>query len=160
MEPTIDMAVVRAQLDALAAFPNQLRAQLRGLNDAQVRFRPAPDAWSIVEIVGHLADVDVINQMRVGKIVSGQNPALEQFDGPAAVQRAGYQTPQALALAHAFAERREAFVAELRFLRPAARARAGTHATRGLVSIADIIATLASHDPAHLQHIKDVLAAQ
>jgi hypothetical protein len=160
MTSTDDKPTVRAQLDTLAAFPQQLLGRLRGLSDEQLRFRPTANDWSIVEIVGHLVDIDVLMRTRVGKIIAAENATLEAFDNDEAMRRGNYQHKQALALAHAFAEHRAAFVEELRYLRPAALARTGAHPTRGPISIADIIATLVRHDPGHAQQISDVLAAR
>ena len=36
-----------------------VRAQTAGLSDAQARWRPGPDQWSILEVVCHLADEEV-----------------------------------------------------------------------------------------------------
>ena len=40
----------------LAASAEAIRALVDGVDDAQARWKPAPDQWSIVEVVNHLAD--------------------------------------------------------------------------------------------------------
>ena len=114
-----DAQTVREQLDALAAFPAQLRALVAGLSDEALRFRPAPGEWSIVENIGHLIDIDTLQGRRVGQIIARDNPPIEPFDVDEAVRRNGYQDKQASALLNTFAERRAALVEEWRYIRPA-----------------------------------------
>lgn len=155
----IDAQAVREQIAALAAFPAALRQQVAGLGDAALRFRPAPGAWSIVEHIGHLIDVDALMLGRVGLIIARDNPALQPFDGEGAVRRNDYQNKHAPFLLNTFAERRAALVEEWRYIMPANLARAGTHPARGPLTVADVIATLARHDPQHRDQIAATLEA-
>ena len=45
---------LKAQIDLLAAFPEQLKRQIQGLEEAALRFRPAADEWSIDENLEHI----------------------------------------------------------------------------------------------------------
>ncbi|HUR92733.1 MAG TPA: DinB family protein [Gemmatimonadaceae bacterium] len=45
---------LRSQLDAVVARRSNFEAQARGMSEAQLRFRPAPGAWSISEVADHL----------------------------------------------------------------------------------------------------------
>jgi DinB superfamily len=40
----------------LRATPVVVRALVAGIDDAQLRRRPAPGEWAIIEVVAHLAD--------------------------------------------------------------------------------------------------------
>ncbi len=51
----MDESQLKAQIEVLAAFPAALKAELQSLSDAALRFRPGPEEWSIIEVVGHLA---------------------------------------------------------------------------------------------------------
>ena len=44
---------------SLQRFPETLRALIEGLSDETYRWKPPDDAWSILEIVTHLADEEV-----------------------------------------------------------------------------------------------------
>lgn len=49
---------LRSRLDALIARRSNFEAQARGMSDAQLRFNPAPGAWSISEVAEHLLHVE------------------------------------------------------------------------------------------------------
>lgn len=150
-------AEFRANLATLAEFPANLRRTLSGLDEAALRFRPAPGEWSATEVVGHLIDYEIITQSRIGLIISRDEPDLPALDPDGSVQKGDYQNKQVLALLHNYAERRAAFVEEMRFLRPAALERAGKHPKRGRMSIADIVAFTVWHDGNHAQQIASAL---
>jgi DinB superfamily len=42
----------------LRATPVVLRTLVAGVDEAQLRRRPAPGEWAIIEVVGHLADTE------------------------------------------------------------------------------------------------------
>ena len=71
---------VKEQIDLLAAFPEQLKRQLQGLEDAALRFRPAPDEWSIMELVGHIIDVGTLWPGRTRQMLATDNPTLAAVD--------------------------------------------------------------------------------
>lgn len=155
----IDLAQVRAQLDTLAAFPPLLRQQTVGLNDTALRFVPTPQSWSIVEIVGHLIDIDALMQGRIGQMISRDNPAFERFDPDEMVRRRDYRNKQLSLLLTTFAEQRATMVAELRYLQAPGLARTGVSAIRGPQTVADLIALLVRHDAEHSAQIAANLAA-
>lgn len=149
---------IKTLLDELAAFPGALKRQLQDLPDAALRFRPAPDAWSIVETVGHIADVSALWPGRTRQMLATDNPVLAAVD-PTWVRQRDYQNKQIGFLLIALAEQRAEYVEFLRMLRPAQLARTGQHPTRGSLSVAEGIAALADHDRAHAQQIAENLAA-
>jgi uncharacterized damage-inducible protein DinB len=154
----MDEARFKAEVDALAAFPQELKQQLQGLSDAALRFRSTPESWSIVEIVGHMTDVDAIWPGRVRQMLSADNPELPRVDNDMVRQR-DYQSKQIEFLLITLAERRAEFVELLRSLRPAQLARPGQHPTRGPITVAGAAAALADHDRGHREQIAANLAA-
>jgi hypothetical protein len=52
---------------------------VKGLSEAQWKFKPAPDRWSVAEIVEHLALIeDVVTQNILGNIVKAPAPAADR----------------------------------------------------------------------------------
>jgi hypothetical protein len=149
---------VKAQIDALAAFPEQLKRQIHGLEAAALRFRPAPDQWSIMEIVGHMVDVGALWPARVRQMLATDNPALAAVD-PDWVRQRDYHNKQPGFLLLTLAEQRAEYVEFLRVLRPAQLARPGQHPTRGPLTVEQAIAALADHDRGHSQQIAANLEA-
>ena len=51
-------------LKLLAAAPGKLAKLLKAVSAARVRKRPAPGKWSILEIVSHVADTELVGGYR------------------------------------------------------------------------------------------------
>lgn len=149
---------IKSQIDLLAAFPEQLKRQIAGLDDAALRFRPAPDEWSIMELVGHIIDVGTLWPGRTRQMLATDNPTLAAID-PAWVRQRDYQNKQPSFLLITLAEQRAEYVEFLRVLRPAQLARPGVHPTRGPLTVEQGIAALADHDRIHSEQIAANLAA-
>lgn len=75
-----------ARGDIAAALPLQieeLKSALGNLSDTQARFKPAPQEWSIKEVVSHLIDVERIFSYRLLRISRKDKtpiPGFEQDD--------------------------------------------------------------------------------
>jgi DinB superfamily len=148
---------IKSQIDLLAAFPEQLKRQLQGLDDAALRFRPTPDDWSIMEIIGHIVDVEALWPGRTRQMLATDNPTLAAVD-PAWVRQRDYHNKQPGFLLITLAEQRAAYVEFLRVLRPAQLARSGIHPTRGPLTVEQGITALADHDRLHSEQIAANLA--
>ena len=148
---------VKSQIDLLAAFPEQLKHQLQGLDDAALHFRPAPDEWSILELVGHIIDVGTLWPGRTRQMLATDNPTLAAID-PGWVRQRDYHNKQPGFLLITLAEQRAEYVEFLRVLRPAQLARSGIHPTRGPLTVKQGIAALADHDRGHSEQITANLA--
>jgi len=149
---------LKTQIDLLAAFPEQLKRQIQGLDDAALRFRPAPNEWSIMELVGHIIDVGTLWPGRTRQMLATDNPTLAALD-PDWVRQRDYQNKQPSFLLITLAEQRAEYVEFLRILRPAQLARTGIHPTRGPLTVEQGIAALADHDRIHSEQIAANLAA-
>jgi hypothetical protein len=53
-------AEAKQHIDAAEKSPKQIATAVSGLPDRVLRYQPAPDKWCIVEILAHLADVEVM----------------------------------------------------------------------------------------------------
>ena len=149
---------IKAQIDLLAAFPEQLKRQLEGMDEAALHFRPASDEWSILEIVGHMIDVGALWPGRTRQMLATDNPTLPAVD-PDWVRQRDYHNKQPGFLQITLAEQRAEYVEFLRILRPAQLARTGIHPTRGPLTVEQGIAALADHDRIHSEQIAANLAA-
>jgi uncharacterized damage-inducible protein DinB len=148
----------KALLEELAAFPAALKTELQGLSDAALRFQPTPDAWSIVEIVGHMIEVGAVWPGRVSQMLSTNNPQLVSVDNTVVRQR-DYQNKQLSYLLSALAERRAEFIEMLRVIHPSQLTRTGEHPTYGQIDVTGAAAALANHDRRHREQIAANLAA-
>ena len=62
-----------------------------GLTAEQGRARPGPGAWSIVEVVAHLVDGDLVYADRMKRVAAEENPTLVAYDENAWAARLFYQ---------------------------------------------------------------------
>jgi len=142
-----------------AATPAKIAALIRGLTSSQLAKRPAPDKWSIQEIIQHLADTEMVMGCRARWIAFEEHPTLVPFDQEKwAAGRVREKEPLPETLERFRLLRR----AQIRMFRQAPKAdyrRTGFHPERGEVSLREQLETVAGHDLNHLAQIRR-LAAQ
>jgi len=70
---------------------DRLPARLKALASARVERKPAPDAWSPKEELGHLLDSAANNHQRIVRTQLEEHPAMPNYDGDAWVALHQYQ---------------------------------------------------------------------
>jgi hypothetical protein len=133
--------------------PKRIAKLLKGLSEKQLARRPAPDKWSIKEVVAHLADGEIVLGSRVRFVAAQDRPLLPGYDQDRFVAGLGVERVSTEDLLEAFAAARALNVALLRRLPKEAFQRIGLHAERGEESIATMVAMYAGHDRIHEQQI-------
>ncbi len=149
----------RQPLDILAATPAALTLAVEGLADAQLRRPEAPGKWSVIEVVQHLADVELVLGFRLRLILAEPTPTLTAMNQDLWARELGYGR---VALADAQEQFRLLRAANLRLVRsvePARLDRIGIHAERGPESARDTLALYAGHDARHLAQIARIRRA-
>lgn len=146
-----------ANIDSMSHAHPLLRTLVCPLSDAQIRRKPAPTEWSIVEIVGHLIDTEQLLRYRIIRMTTLDHPAIIPYDQDAAVVRHGYQHADLNVLLRALATERETTLQTFKGFTPTQLARTGWHLEYGLWVVADVITYLAKHDFVHDQQIRTAL---
>jgi len=70
---------------------DRLPARLQALSSNKVEDKPAPDAWSAKEELGHLLDSAANNHQRIVRMQLEEHPAMPGYDGDAWVTLHQYQ---------------------------------------------------------------------
>jgi uncharacterized damage-inducible protein DinB len=143
--------------DVLASTPATIAGWIAGRRPEDLQRQPAPGRWSVAEIVGHLADSEIVFAYRVRMILASPGTAIQAFDQDAwsRAQHADRSDPQrSLAL---FAAIRESMLPLLRGLNDEELDRYGMHTERGKESIRHLLALYAGHDRNHLAQIERLL---
>ncbi len=145
----------RAQLRAaLARMPAELSALFGALSAVDARERLAGQAFSPVEQVWHLADLEHEGfGRRIERLLHEEHPALADFDGDAIAAERDYRRRSLRDGLAAFAAARAANLARLAQLSSADWARSGTQAGVGEVALCDIPVFMNQHDAAHRAEI-------
>src|SRR6202451_3675673 len=89
------------------ATPSQLDRRLRDVAPEALIRRPAPEKWSIAEIVAHLADAELAMGWRLRNMLANPGVALTWWDEAAWAERLGYAQQDASLSAGIFRALRE-----------------------------------------------------
>jgi uncharacterized damage-inducible protein DinB len=135
----------------------KLARLIKGIPVAKLRKRPAPGKWSIVEILAHLADVEIVLGWRMRSILGAPGTAIQAFDQDAWVVSGHYEKRNPRESIELHRALREANLALLKSLTPEQWKQYGQHAERGQESIEHIVRLMAGHDVNHLQQIERIL---
>ena len=144
-------------LKSLRASPVILGALVAGLYDEQIRRRPAPGEWAVIEVVAHVADVDERAHTRLRRMLAEDNPFLPAFDQDALAVERGYigmDLPEQVAR---YRQARAAHLADLAGLDRRQWQRTGRHEAAGDLTVQLYEAHVASEDVDHLAQIARLL---
>ena len=148
----------QAPLAVQAATAGRLRDLIEGAPAATLRRRPAPDKWSVSEILAHLADGEIVGAFRIRFILGSPGSPIVAYDQDAWVASGHYDRRDPRASLEQFRVVREANLALLESLEPEQWKQYGIHSERGQESIERIVHMFAGHDLNHLKQIEEILA--
>ena len=142
-----------------SATTKKLARLVKGVPTAKMRKRPAPDKWSVAEILAHLADVEIVVGWRMRSILGAPGTPIQAFDQDAWVMAGHYakRDPRESIEQHRVV--REANLALLKSLSADQWKQYGQHAERGQESIERIVAMIAGHDVNHIRQIERILGS-
>jgi len=143
-----------------AAAPGKLAKLLKGVSAAKARKRPAPDKWSISEIVSHIADTELVLGYRIRAILGAPGTQLIGFDQDVWVTALHYDKRGLRKAFEQYRALREANLALLKTLAPEQWKQHGMHSERGPETVETIVRMTAGHDLNHFGQIERILAAK
>jgi hypothetical protein len=136
-----------------AATAKKLERLIKGVPTAKLRKRPAPEKWSVGEILAHLADAEIVGGFRMRLILGAPGTPIAAFDQDSW----HYAKRDPRKSVEQFRAVREANLALLKSLTPEQWKHYGMHAERGQESIEHIVRMFAGHDINHLRQIEGIL---
>jgi hypothetical protein len=125
---------------------------------SKLRKRPAPDKWSVVEILAHLADTEIAVGWRIRSILGAPGTSIQAFDQDAWAAAGNYAKRDPRKSIEQFRAVRDANLALYKSLSPEQWKHFGMHAERGEESLQRILHMMAGHDLNHLSQIERILA--
>jgi uncharacterized damage-inducible protein DinB len=163
-------------MSELHATRKQFIDSLDGLTEAQWKFKPAPDRWSIAETADHILKTeDLLMQLIQGKILKsdaapGQKSEVadelvlkkiedrsQKAQAPESLQPAG-ALPDREALIAQFKQKRDGTIAYVEKTQDPLRAHFFRHPAVGTVDAYQWLLILAAHTNRHVQQIEEVKA--
>lgn len=143
-----------AIIDRMECFPSVLRALIDGLPASAARRRGPDGAWSILEIVNHLADEEAEDfRARVRSTLEDPARPWTGIDPERAAIDRDYNSRDLSESLARFSREREESIRWLRSLHEPDWSRTYRHPTIGDLRAGDLMAAWAAHDPLHLRQI-------
>jgi hypothetical protein len=144
--------------EAQAETPGRLRTLLADAGP-DLRRRPMPAEWSVLELIGHITDAEVVCTGRYRWILVHDDADIVPYDQDLWAERLHHNEQDPIELLDLFDALR---IANLRLWArtPAAgRARVGLHRERGPESYDLTFRLIAGHDRVHIKQARETLAA-
>ena len=147
-------AELKQHLEAAEKSPKQIAAAVSGLTDKTLRYKPAPDKWCILEVLGHLADIEVVYAYRMRQMLADKKPVIAPMDGDDWARNLGYTETPPAELVALYGLNRHANLRLLRRLKVADLGKSAFHPElQREVTVAEMIEKMAGHGAGHLQQI-------
>ncbi len=129
---------------------------MTGAAGAELDFKPAPDKWSVRQIVAHLADSEMVGGDRFRRLIAEENPTLIYYDQDAWAEKLNYHRRKTSEAMESFRRMRAENYDILKDQPEEAFERAGTHSQRGRISLRDMVELMANHAESHSRQIREV----
>ena len=150
-------AEFKKHLDAAEKSPKEIAAAVSGLPEKVLRYKPSPEKWCVLEVLGHLADIEIVYGYRLRQMLADTKPVIALLDQDAWARNLGYmETPPAELVAFYGIARHH----NLRMLR---RAKAADFSKSAFhpelqreVTVAELAGTMGGHGASHLQQIEQL----
>jgi FMN phosphatase YigB (HAD superfamily) len=150
-----DFKTAQATLITLRSTPAVFDTWCNAMPVKRWNQRSQPPAWSPVEIICHLRDVDIeVNVPRLQKILSSDNPFIPGSDSDRWAEERQYileNGPQAL---HRFTNARMKILSLLENLSPADWERPARHAIFGPSHLFEMVEISSAHDRLHVEQMR------
>jgi len=148
-------AELKKHLDAAEKSPKQIAAAVLGLPDKALRYKPSPDKWCILEILGHLADIEIVYAHRFRQMLADKKPVIAPMDQDAWAKNLGYLETAAPELVALYGLNRHHTVQLLRRLKPGDLGKGAYHPElKHEVTVAEYVEKMETHGANHLQQIE------
>jgi hypothetical protein len=139
--------------------PAALSRLTRGLSARQLRTTAPGRAWSIAEILHHLADSELVMGFRYRKALAESGTRLQPFDEKLWARHLRYADSDPKAKLSLFSALRRDHVAMLSRLSAAQWRRFGLHDERGKETVERMMEMMAGHDLNHRRQIAELRAS-
>jgi hypothetical protein len=140
------------------ATAGKLKKAIHGLTPKQLKSRPAPQKWSVAEILAHLADAEVVASWRMRFVIGANGTVIEPFDQDVWAAAFQYGKRDARQSLEVFRVLRENNLVMLKVLPAETWDYYGMHKERGKETVAHMARMFAGHDTNHLKQVEAIAA--
>jgi len=151
----MDLAAIIARMNAHA---RAIQVMLEGLDESIAHTRPDADRWSIVEIIGHLADEEREDfRRRLELTLYHPDEPWPPLDPQGRVTSLGFNSRTLDDVLGDFLSERERSLAWLASIQEPDWDRAREHPVAGSLSAGDLLASWVAHDLLHIRQLARTL---
>jgi hypothetical protein len=154
----LDVLGNRAPLDVLDELVPWLGQRTQGLSDSTLRKAEAPGKWSVIQVIQHLADSELVSSFRMRMILTQDRPPIHGYDQDLWAQEFRYGDARLDTALRQLGGLRIPNLMLARTLSPQQLERVGLHSERGPESIGHFLRLMAAHDLVHRRQIDRILA--
>jgi len=146
-------------LPVLRATADALRAVVAGLDEQALRTPEAPGKWSVVQVLRHVADSEIVFAFRLRMMLAHDRPDVIAYDQDAWAGALRYADADAAEALDEFAVLRRGNLRLVERATPADLQRVQQHPERGEESLAHSMRMYAGHDLLHRSQILRIRGA-
>jgi hypothetical protein len=143
-----------------AETPARMARMIDGFTDEQIGGRPAPDRWSTLEILAHMAEDEFASSWRYRQMIEHDGVTLQGFDQDLWARLGRYAAWNASEALELFRLLREGNLRVLRSLSSEQWERSGNHVERGRLTVRELARHMAAHDINHIEQIGKLLGVE
>ena len=145
----------KKHLDVAEKSPKEIASAVSGLSDKVLRYKPAPDKWCILDVLGHLADVEIVYAHRIRQMLGDKSPVIAPMDQDEWARNLGYTEESTAELIAFYGLNRHRTLQLLRRLKPDDWKKSALHPElKAQVSVADMVEKMSGHGTGHLAQIE------
>jgi hypothetical protein len=146
-------------IEMLAATPVIVRGLMADLSGEDARWKPAPDRFSVAEVLAHLSHSEGhCYRLRLDRFMAEERPRLEPDE--ASFHFDLYRNADPEDAFDRFQDQRIDNVGLLRTLPDEAGRRVALHETAGVITLANMLHEWAMHDLGHVRQVAELVRAR
>jgi uncharacterized damage-inducible protein DinB len=139
------------------ATPKKLARLIQRVDRKKLAKRPAPQKWSVAEILAHMADSELAVAWRLRMILTSDGVPIQAYDQDAWAGTFNYGRRDPQDSLERFRILRASNVALVKGVPKNLLGNFGMHAERGKETVAHLINMVAGHDLNHLRQVESIM---
>ena len=147
-------------MEILAATGREIARLIDGVSKKKLSQRPAPDKWSVTEILAHLADSELVYGFRIRLILEASGSPIQGINQDVWAKFSDYRKQDIKLSLEAFRTARKRLLGLLKSLPRESWDSYGIHSERGRETVTRVVEMLAGHDVNHMKQIKEQLTGK
>lgn len=153
------MNEIEELLERFRRGPELVAVAMIGAAGSEVDYAPAPGAWSVRQIMAHLADSEIVAADRFRRVIAEENPTIVAYDQNAWAAHLDYARRKPSHAMESFRRIRSENYDLLKELPEGTFARSGRHTERGALTLLELLRTYAAHAEGHARQLRETRAA-